>query len=76
MLLPLQSYIFGSLTADIILVLVLVIIGIIVIVLVRLLIAFIPAIIVALIVWFLTGNLFWAGIAFLVVALLSLIAKL
>jgi hypothetical protein len=27
-------------------------------------------------VWFLTGNLFWAGIAFLVVALLSLIAKL
>jgi hypothetical protein len=36
----------------------------------------IPAILVAIVVWFLTGDLFWTGIAFLVVAALSLISKL
>ena len=55
---------------------VLVIIGLVVIVLIKLFLVLIPAILVALLVWFLTGDPFWAGVAFLVVALLSLIAKI
>jgi len=56
--------------------LVLVVIGLVVILLIKLFLVLIPAILVALLVWFLTGDLFWAGVAFLVVALLSLIAKI
>jgi hypothetical protein len=56
--------------------LVLVIIGLVIIVLIKLFLVLIPAILVAVLVWFLTGgDLFWTGIAFVVVALLSLIAK-
>jgi hypothetical protein len=54
---------------------VLVIIGILVIVLiVGALIVLLPAIIVAIIVWFFTGSFFLAGIAFLVVAIISILA--
>lgn len=74
-LLLLQS-ILGNLTNDIIAALVLITIGIIVILLVSLLIIFIPAIIVAVVVWFLTGSVFLAGIAFLVVAVLSLLSRI
>ena len=57
--------------------LVLVIIGLVVILLVKLFLVFIPAIIAAIVVYFLTGgDLFWTGVAFLVVALLSLLSKL
>ncbi len=62
--------------ADIWFLIILVIIGLVIIVLVKLFLVLIPAIIVAVIVWFLTYDLFWTGIAFLVVALLSLIAKI
>jgi len=56
---------------------ILVIIGLVIIVLLKLFLVLIPAILVAILVWFLTGgDLFWAGVAFLVVALLSLISKL
>jgi hypothetical protein len=55
---------------------VLVIIGLIIIVLIKLFLVLIPAIIVAIIVWFLTGDLFWTGVAFLIVAALSILAKL
>ena len=56
---------------------VLVIIGLIIIVLIKLFLVLIPAIIVAAIVYLLTGgDLFWTGIAFLVVALLSIISKI
>ncbi|MGD6807183.1 MAG: hypothetical protein ACQCN4_09520 [Candidatus Bathyarchaeia archaeon] len=59
------------------LLIVLVIIGLVIIVLVKLFLVLIPAIIVALIVYFLTGgDLFWTGIAFLIVAVLSLLSKL
>jgi hypothetical protein len=62
-----------SLTALIILI----IIGLIIIVLIKLFLVLIPAILVAVIVYFLTGgDLFWTGIAFLIVAALSVIAKL
>jgi len=54
---------------------VLLIIGILIIVLlVAAAIVLLPAIIVAILVWFLTGSFFYAGIAFLAVALISLVA--
>lgn len=57
--------------------LVLVIIGLVVILLVKMFLVFIPAILAAIVVYLLTGgDLFWTGIAFLVVALLSLLSKL
>lgn len=61
---------------DIALFIILIIIGIIIIVLIKLFLVLIPAILVAIVVWLLTGDLFWAGIAFLVVAALSILAKL
>ncbi|HLN45184.1 MAG TPA: hypothetical protein VK209_05705 [Candidatus Sulfotelmatobacter sp.] len=56
----------------------LLIIGIVIIILIAKIVLFIlPAAIIALIVWFLTGgSLFWAGIAFLIVAFISLIARI
>jgi len=61
---------------DITFLIILIIIGLIIIILIKLFLVLIPAIIVAAIVYFLTGDLFWTGIAFLVVALLSIIAKI
>ena len=56
---------------------ILVIIGLVIIILIKLFLALIPAIIVAAIVYFLSGHdLFWTGIAFLIVALLSILAKI
>ena len=55
---------------------ILVIIGLVIIALIKLFLILIPAIIVAAIVWFLTGgDLFWTGIAFLIVALLSIVFR-
>jgi hypothetical protein len=55
---------------------VLIIIGLVIIILIKLFLVLIPAIIVAVIVYFLTGDLFWTGIAFLVVALISIVARI
>ena len=55
---------------------VLIIIGLIIIVLIKLFLVLIPAIIVAALVYFFTGDLLWTGIAFVVVALISIIAKI
>ena len=57
------------------LLLALIIIGLIIIVLIKLFLILIPAIIIAAIVYFLTGDLLWTGIAFLIVALISIVAK-
>jgi len=55
--------------------LILFVIGILVIVfIVAAAIVLLPAIVVAVLVWFLTGSLFYAGIAFLVVAVISIAA--
>lgn len=54
----------------------LIIIGLIIIFVIRLLFVLIPAAIIAIIVWFLTGSLWWAGVAFLVIAALSILKKL
>ena len=70
-------FVLGSFTFDLTALIVLIIIGLIIIVLIKLFLVLIPAILVAVVVWFLTGgNLFWTGIAFLVVAALSILAKL
>ncbi len=54
----------------------LVIIGIMILIfLIKLVLWLIPAAIVAVIVWFFTSSLWWAGIAFLIIAALSLIRK-
>jgi hypothetical protein len=69
--------ILGSLGLDLTALVILVIIGLVIIVLIKLFLVLIPAIIVAIIVYFLTGgDLFWTGVAFLVVAALSLISKI
>lgn len=54
----------------------LIILGLIIIFVIRLLLILIPAALVAFIVWFLTGSLWLAGIAFLVIAALSVFKKL
>ncbi len=66
-----------GLVVDLILLLALVIIGIIIIVVIaKVLLFFLPAAIIAVVVWFLTGySLFWAGVAFLVVAFLSVLRR-
>lgn len=67
----------GSLGLDLTALVILVIIGVVIIVLIKLFLVLIPAILVAIVVYFLTGgDLFWTGIAFLVVAALSILAKL
>ncbi len=69
--------ILGSLGLDLTVLVILVIIGLIIIVLIKLFLVLIPAVLVAIVVYFLTGgDLFWTGIAFLVVAALSVLAKL
>jgi len=59
---------------DLALLLLLLVIGIIIIiVIVKILLFILPAAIIAVVVWLLTGSLFWAGVAFVVVALISLL---
>ncbi len=65
----------GPLTDIAFLILLLVIGLIIIIVLAKVFLFILPAGIIALVVWFLTGSIFWAGIAFLVVALISLLRR-
>ena len=54
----------------------LIIIGLIIIFVIRLLFMLIPAALVAFVIWFFTGSLWWAGIAFLLIAALSILKKL
>jgi hypothetical protein len=62
---------------DLTFLIILVIIGLIIVILIKLFLVLIPAILVAVVVYFLTGgDLFWTGIAFLVIAALSILSKL
>ncbi len=54
----------------------LVILGLIIIFLIRLILILIPAAVVAFIVWFFTGSMWLAGVAFLIIAAISLLKKL
>ncbi|MGB9714636.1 MAG: hypothetical protein ACPLZC_06660 [Candidatus Bathyarchaeales archaeon] len=63
-----------SSTIDLVLLFLLLVIGIIIIiVIVKILLFILPAAIIAIVVWLLTGSFFWAGVAFVVVALISLL---
>ena len=68
--------ILGNFTLDLISFIILVIIALIIVVLVKLFLVLIPAILIAIVVYFFTGDLLWTGIAFLIVAALSLLSKL
>ena len=62
---------------DVFLLLILLVIGIVIIIIIAKVLLFVlPAAIVAVVVWFLTGfSLFWAGVAFLAVAFLSILKR-
>ena len=61
---------------DIAFLVLLLVIGLVIIVLLAKVLLFVlPAAIIAFVVWFLTGSIFWAGVAFLVVALISLLRR-
>jgi len=63
-----------GLLGDVVFLFLLLIIGLVIIILVAKFLLFVlPAGIIAFVVWFLTGSIFWAGVAFLVVALISLL---
>jgi len=70
---PLQIPAIG--TGELIIFLVLLVIGIIIIMVLATLIHFIIPIIAAVVVWFFTGSLLYAGIAFVIVAIIQLIAR-
>ena len=54
----------------------LVIVGLVIIILIAKVLLFIlPGAIIALVIWFLTGSLLWAGIAFIVVSVISLVRR-
>ena len=54
----------------------LVVVGLVIIILLAKVLLFIlPGAIIALVVWFLTGSLLWAGIAFLVVSFISILRR-
>jgi len=57
---------------EVIALLILLVIGlIIIIVIAKVLLFFLPAAIIAIVVWFLSGSWFWAGVAFLIIAFIS-----
>jgi len=57
---------------EIVALLILLVIGlIIIIVIAKVLLFFLPAAIIAVVVWFLTESWFWAGVAFLIIAFIS-----
>jgi hypothetical protein len=68
--------ILGNIGLDLTSLVILVVIGLIIVALIRIFLILIPAVLVAVLVYFFTGDLLWTGIAFLVVAALSVIAKL
>jgi hypothetical protein len=61
---------------DIAILLILLVVGLIIIVVIsKVLLFFLPAAIIAAVVWFLTGSFFWAGVAFLVIAVISVFKR-
>jgi len=64
-----------TITGEIIVLIVLLILAVVIIALLRTLFILLPAIVVAVVVWFLTRNLTWTGLAFLAMAILSVIKR-
>ena len=72
---PLELLIPSFSSPELIIFAILVIIGIVIIMVLAAVIHFILPIIAAVVVWFLTGSLIYAGIAFLAVAILQLLVR-
>jgi membrane protein implicated in regulation of membrane protease activity len=66
---------FFGLTGELIIVIIILILGLIIIAVLRALLFLLPAAIVAVVIWFLTGNLTWAAVAFLIIAALSILKR-
>lgn len=67
---------FGYSLSELIILFILLIIGLaIIIFIVKLIFIFLPAAIIGFVVWWFSGSLFWAGIAFLLVALVSIVRR-
>jgi hypothetical protein len=64
-----------TITGEIIVLIVLLILAVVIIALLRTLFILLPAIVVAVVVWFLTRNLTYTGLAFLAMAILSVIKR-
>ncbi len=62
-------------TGELVIFLILLVIGVIIIMVLATVIHFIIPIIAAVVIWFLTGSLLYAGIAFVVVAIIQIIAR-
>jgi hypothetical protein len=61
---------------ELIILVLLVVIGLAIIILIAKVLLFIlPGAIIALVIWFLTGSLLWAGVAFIVVSFISLVRR-
>jgi membrane protein YdbS with pleckstrin-like domain len=54
----------------------LIVLGLVIVLLIKIVLVLIPAILVAIIVWWFSGSTWWAGLAFLVIAALSILKKL
>jgi hypothetical protein len=67
--------VFGVPVIDLIMGFGLLVIGVIMITIIGALIFLLPAAILAIVVWFLTGSMFWTGVVFLVIAIISLLKK-
>ncbi len=63
------------LTGEIVILAILLILAFVIIALLRVFFMLLPAAIVAFVVWFLTRNLTWAGLAFLIIAILSILKR-
>ena len=72
---PLETLIPSFSSPELIIFAILVIIGIVIIMVLAAVIHFILPIIAAVVVWFLTGSLIYAGVAFLAVAILQLLVR-
>jgi hypothetical protein len=67
--------VFGVPVIDLLMGFALLVVGVTVIMIIGALIFLLPAAILAVVVWFLTGSMFWAGVIFLVIAVISLLRK-
>jgi hypothetical protein len=62
-------------SADLIIMIVLLIVVVLIVAVLRALFILLPAIIVGGVIWFLTHNVLWTAVAFLIIAILSLIRR-
>jgi hypothetical protein len=60
---------------DVVVFLAFLVVGLVILMVLGAIIFLLPAVILTIVVWFLTGSTFWAGMVFLVIAVISLLKK-